>query len=152
MARWTVLVYHRRNEGKQAGGCGRSTPPPPSKTPSISSRSLTKQAHREGAGGLPFLPPMVALALLHILGVAEALYGTQVPTTHDTLGMCRLSVTSLGTLSADPKVGEAREYWPGTTRFTPVVDSAFGWDRQMLPRSQSRPATAASALAGLVFF
>ena len=84
--------------------------PPPSKTPSTSSRSLTKQAYREGAGGLPFLPHMAALALLHILGVAEALYGTQVPTTNDTLGMCRLSPTSHGTLSADPKVGEAMEY------------------------------------------
>ena len=53
---------------------------------------------------------MAALALLPILGVAEALYGTQVPTTIDTLGVCCLPLTSQGTLSADPKVGEAMKY------------------------------------------
>ena len=83
--------------GKAGRKAVRDRLPTPSKTPSVSSRSLTKQAHREGAGGLPFLLLMVALALLHILGVAEALYGTQVPTTNDTLGMRRLSLTSQGT-------------------------------------------------------
>ena len=83
--------------GKAGRKAVRDRLPTPSKTPSVSSRSLTKQAHREGAGGLPFLLLMVALALLHILGVAEALYGTQVPTTNDTLGMPRLSLTSQGT-------------------------------------------------------
>ena len=85
-------------------------PPLPLKPPSISTRSLTKQVHREGAGGFPFRLLMAALALLPILGVAEALHGAQVPTTNDTLRVCRPPLTSQETLSAGPKVGEAMKY------------------------------------------
>ena len=106
---WYWFTTRGMGESRQEGS-GRPTPPPSSKTPSVSSRSLTKQAHREGAGGFPFHLLMAALALLPILGVAEALYGTQVPTTIDTLGVCCLPLTSQGTLSADPKVGEAMKY------------------------------------------
>ena len=92
-ARWTVLVSHTRNGGKQAGRLWETDSPPPSKTPSVSSRSLTKQAHREGAGGLPFLLLMAALALLHILGVAEALYRTMRTPHSPPLGSSRDSAT-----------------------------------------------------------
>ena len=70
--------------GKAGRKAVRDRLPTPSKTPSVSSRSLTKQAHREGAGGLPFLLLMAALALLHILGVAEGIVQNHADTAQST--------------------------------------------------------------------